>query len=233
MTLGSYDTRRGQVEAYFDRTAADAWARLTSDAPVGRIRQTVRNGRNAMRATLLDWLPTDLTGKRLLDAGCGPGQLSVEAARRGSDVVGVDLSATLINLAQERLADGAASGRLMFQVGDMLDPLLGHFDHVVSMDALIHYTMGDAVDVLSQWAPRTRGSILFTFAPRTPALTMMLAAGRIFPSSDRSPAIIPAGERALCDAIRSAPALKDWRVGRTKRIAAGFYTSQALELVRQ
>ena len=42
----TYAERRGQIEAYFDRTAAEAWARLTSDAPVGRIRRTVRAGRD-------------------------------------------------------------------------------------------------------------------------------------------------------------------------------------------
>ena len=66
MSSGSYLERRGELETYFDRTAVEAWARLTSDAPVGRIRATVRAGRDRMRATLLDWLPTDLT--RL--AGC-------------------------------------------------------------------------------------------------------------------------------------------------------------------
>ena len=45
--------RRGEIETYFDRTAVEAWARLTSDAPVGRIRATVRAGRDRMRATLL------------------------------------------------------------------------------------------------------------------------------------------------------------------------------------
>ena len=69
----SYLERRSEIETYFDRTAADTWARLTSDAPVGRIRQTVREGRDQMRATLLDWLPQDLSGRRLLDAGCGTG----------------------------------------------------------------------------------------------------------------------------------------------------------------
>ncbi|MFC6050870.1 magnesium protoporphyrin IX methyltransferase, partial [Methylobacterium hispanicum] len=37
----TYDARRGELTTYFDRTAADAWARLTSDAPVSRIRATV------------------------------------------------------------------------------------------------------------------------------------------------------------------------------------------------
>ena len=62
----SYQHRRGELQVYFDRTAADAWAKLTSDAPVGRIRATVRAGRDQMRARLLDWLPDDLAGK----SGC-------------------------------------------------------------------------------------------------------------------------------------------------------------------
>ena len=82
MTQLSYQIRRGEIETYFDRTAAQAWARLTSDAPVGRIRATVRAGRDRMRSTLLSWLPADLRGTRLLDAGCGTGALAVEAARR-------------------------------------------------------------------------------------------------------------------------------------------------------
>ncbi len=229
----SYDVRRDEVEAYFDRTAADAWARLTSDAPVGRIRQTVRDGRNNMRSTLLGWLPQDLRGLRVFDAGCGPGQLAVEAARRGADMLGVDLSPTLISLARERHPRDAGSGKLTFRVGDMLDPENGTFDHVVSMDALIHYGMDDAVGVLGQWAARTRGSIIFTFAPRTTALAIMHAAGQLFPSGNRSPAIIPVAEHALIDGIGRATALKDWRVGRTQRVASGFYTSQAMELVRR
>ena len=46
MTDLTYRERRGQIETYFDRTAVQAWARLTSDAPVGRVRATVRAGRD-------------------------------------------------------------------------------------------------------------------------------------------------------------------------------------------
>ena len=101
-TDSRYTQRRGQIETYFDRTAVDAWAKLTSTAPVSGIRATVRAGRDRMRATLLDWLPTDLSGTRLLDAGCGTGALAVEAARRGADVTAIDLSPTLVQLARER-----------------------------------------------------------------------------------------------------------------------------------
>ena len=98
----TYHQKRGQLLEYFDRTAVDAWMRLTSDAPVNRIRATVRAGRDEMRRTLLATLPQDLTGRRLLDAGCGTGALAVEAARRGANVVAIDLSPKLVGLARER-----------------------------------------------------------------------------------------------------------------------------------
>ena len=80
----TYQPRRGELLEYFDRTAVEAWRRLTSDAPVNRIRATVRAGRDDMRRALLQWLPDDLRGARVLDAGCGTGALAVEAARRGA-----------------------------------------------------------------------------------------------------------------------------------------------------
>jgi magnesium-protoporphyrin O-methyltransferase len=226
----TYERRRGQLEDYFDRTAVQAWTRLTSDAPVGRIRATVRAGRDRMRETLLGWLPADLRGARLLDAGCGTGALAVEAARRGARVVAIDLSPRLVQLARERAPRDLGPGSVDFRVGDMLDPRLGRFDHVVAMDSLIHYAAQDAVRVLGGLAGRTETSLLFTFAPRTPALAVMHAVGRVFPSANRAPAIEPVGaqtlERLLGDAL--AP----WRPARTERVACGFYTSQAMELVR-
>ncbi len=165
----TYQDRRGKIEAYFDRTAVQAWARLTSDAPLGRIRSSVRAGRDRMRETLLGWLPADLHGLRILDAGCGTGALAVEAARRGAHVVAIDLSPTLVDLARERLPSDLP-GSIDFRSGDMLDAALGEFDYVVGMDSLIHYETADAVRVLAGLAERTRRAVLFTYAPSNPAL---------------------------------------------------------------
>jgi magnesium-protoporphyrin O-methyltransferase len=232
MQNSTYQQRRGQLETYFDRTAVQAWTRLTSDAPVGRIRATVRAGRERMRRTLLEWLPPDLHGKRLLDAGCGTGALAVEAARRGAQVVAIDLSATLLALARERAPRDLGAGAVEFRAGDMLDPALGRFDHVVAMDSLIHYRARDVVQALAGLAARTEVSMLFTFAPRTPALALMHAVGRLFPRGDRAPAIEPVSEAGLHRLVAIEPGLADWEPGRTQRIASGFYTSQALELRR-
>ena len=228
----SYQERRAQVESYFDRTAADAWKRLTSDAPVSGVRATVRAGRDRMRATLLGWLPVDLSGRRLLDAGCGTGLLALEAARRGAEVHAVDLSPSLIEHARERLPAELA-GRVEFAVGDMLAPEQDPFDYVVAMDSLIHYEPEDALEVIAGLAERARTSVLVTFAPRTPALALMHGIGQFFPRGDRSPAIVPIGEAKLRRRIEASPRLGAWRLGRSQRVAHGFYTSQALELVRR
>lgn len=230
MPSSTYTTRRGELETYFDRTAVEAWTRLTSTAPVGRIRATVRAGRDSMRATLLSCLPADLTGRRLLDAGCGTGALALEAARRGAHVTAIDLSPRLVSLAAERAAGNTGAGHVDFRTGDMQDPALGEFDHVVAMDSLIHYRAPDAVAVLEGLAARTRHSMLVTFAPYTPLLAAMHAIGQLFPRRNRSPAIEPVGEARLTRLIASR--LPGWQCGRTQRVTAGFYISQALEVRR-
>ena len=224
MRSSSYTARRGELETYFDRTAAEAWKRLTSDAPLNGIRATVRAGRTEMRDTLVSWLPQDLRGARLLDAGCGTGALAVEAARRGASVVAVDISPTLVALAEERSAGRHGAGSVRFLVGDMLDPALGRFDHVVAMDSLIHYRAEDMAEAVAQLAARADGSVVFTFAPRTPLLSAMHAAGRLFPRGNRAPAIEPVS------AARLAGLLTKHRLGRSHRVARGFYISQGLEV---
>ncbi len=232
----AYTARRGQIETYFDRTAVQAWERLTSTAPVGRIRATVRAGRDEMRSTLLGWLPADMHGMRLLDAGCGTGALAVEAARRGAHVVAIDLSPTLVGIARERLPadlkEGSARGRIVFLAGDMLDPALGRFDYVVGMDSIIHYEAADAVRVIAGLALRTERAVLFTYAPSSPLLAAMHAVGKLFPKGDRAPSIVPVSPSKLGRLIAAEPSLQGFAPRRTQRVSSGFYTSQAMELAR-
>lgn len=241
-TARDYEQRRGQIEAYFDRTAMQAWEQLTSTAPVSRIRATVREGRDRMRETLLSWLPQDLHGRRILDAGCGTGAFAMAAARRGADVVAIDLSPALVEVALRRVSQQLDvfdnGGHIHFCHGDMCSEDLGTFDHVVAMDSLIHYRAEDAVRVLQGWARRTRrrtaagdaGSLLFTFAPSSPLLLAMHTVGRLFPRADRAPAIEPVAERELRRLLATDDGLALWQGGRTQKVSSGFYTSQAFEL---
>ena len=226
----SYLKTRSEIETYFDRTAVHAWSALTSDAPVSKIRATVRAGRDRMRATLLGFLPADLRGCRLLDAGCGTGALAIEAARRGADVTAVDISPTLIGIARQRVPEKLGDGRITFIAGDMLDPKLGTFDHVVAMDSLIHYSLTDMSDMLARLSQMSRGGIHFTYAPRTPALAAMHVVGKVFPRSNRSPRIVPHATASLHERISRSERLRDWRLGRNERVTSGFYISHAQEL---
>lgn len=225
-----YDTQREKLAEYFDRTAQKAWIDLTSDAKVSGIRATVRAGRDEMRGTLLSWLPEDLRRQRVLDAGCGTGALSMEAACRGADITAIDIAGGLVDIARKRADTFHGHGRIDWRVGDMLDPALGEFDHVVAMDSLIHYSLDDMVDTIKWLAKRTSTSILFTFAPYTPVLGAMHTVGKLFPRSDRSPAIVVVSEERLREKLAGIDA---WRVARSHRVSSGFYKSHAMELVRR
>lgn len=221
-----YDSYRGKLETYFDRTARQNWVDLTSDAQVSGIRATVRAGRDRMRAMLLDWLPYDLKGKRILDAGCGTGALAVAAAQLGAHVTAIDISAGLVDVARERAPSGLD---IDWRVGDLLDPALGRFDHVVAMDSLIHYQSDDIVDVLAALGQRA-SNIAFTFAPRTPLLAAMHATGKLFPKKDRAPAIVPVAEWKLRRLL--AQRLPSHGIAASERIVSGFYTSHAMLVSR-
>lgn len=224
----TYSQRRAEIGTYFDRTAAETWKRLTSDAPVGRIRATVRAGRDQMRHVLLSYLPENLHGARILDAGCGTGALALELAKRGADVVAVDLSQQLVAEAAERTPVHLRQF-IRFEAGDMTSANLGRFDYCVAMDSIIHYERDDMLACLAKLAERTSHGIAFTFAPRTTLLALMHSTGKLFPRGNRSPAIVPQSPDGFTGALQSATGMQ---VGRGKRITSGFYISQAQELTR-
>jgi SAM-dependent methyltransferase len=77
----------------------------------------------------------DVGGKRVLDAGCGPGIYAEELVARGSEVVGFDASGRMVDLAQERLQGKAEVSR-----ANLEEPLAwledASFDLVVSALAM-------------------------------------------------------------------------------------------------
>ncbi|MGR3743916.1 MAG: magnesium protoporphyrin IX methyltransferase [Pseudooceanicola nanhaiensis] len=221
-----YDRTLARVETYFDRTATRTWERLTGDAPVSRVRETVRRGRDAMRAQMLSRLPTDLIGARVLDAGCGAGQMTAELAARGAEVVAADISPSLLAIAEARLPASVAR-RVSFRHADMLDEGLGRFDHVVAMDSLIYYARDDLCTALARLRARTGGAIVFTVAPRTALLMAMWRVGQLFPRSDRSPTMVPHTAAGIASGLREGRV--PGRLVPLERITSGFYISQALE----
>ena len=220
----SYNQTLSSVETYFDKTATKTWERLTSDAPVSRIRQTVRAGRDQMRAKLLSQLPNDLNGARVLDAGCGVGQVTQTLAERGAQVTAIDISPSLIEIAQRRVP-ASLHNQIEFVAGDMNNTALGSFDYVLAMDSLIYYSQHDLANVLDNLARRTSEHIVFTVAPKTPLLMMMWYAGKLAPRGDKSPTMVPHSPSSLSRALSAGVALTD-----LGRITSGFYISHALRV---
>ncbi|MDJ0918763.1 MAG: magnesium protoporphyrin IX methyltransferase [Woeseiaceae bacterium] len=233
MRTSTYLRRRDQLTTYFDKTASAAWAALTSNEPVNRIRATVRAGRDDMRATLMSWLPEDLSGKTLLDAGCGTGALAVDAAKRGAHVIAIDVAANLVEVARKRAASEHLKGSIDFRVGDMLADAPATVDYTVAMDSLIHYDESDVRRVVADLADRSGEAVLFTAAPWTPALGLMHFVGRLIPhKSNRAPAIEPIHIPKLKTALDEELGSAGWATGQAARVKSGFYISQAVALNR-
>jgi SAM-dependent methyltransferase len=87
-------------------------------------------------------LAGDVTGRRILDAGCGSGPVSVSLRDRGAIVSGFDSSPGMLAIARRRLGGGAD-----LRVADLGEPLPyadGAFDDVVA-SLVLHY--------LEDWGP--------------------------------------------------------------------------------
>ncbi|MFD7977369.1 class I SAM-dependent methyltransferase [Streptomyces sp. NPDC059071] len=87
-------------------------------------------------------LAGDVTGRRILDAGCGAGPLSAALRDRGATVTGIDVSAGMLALARRRLGDDVP-----LHVADLSEPLPfadGAFDDVIA-SLVLHY--------LEDWGP--------------------------------------------------------------------------------
>jgi magnesium-protoporphyrin O-methyltransferase len=176
---------------------------------------------------MLSRLPKDMRGARVLDAGCGAGPATIELAERGATVVAADISPQLIEIARSRLPADLRR-QVTFHAGDMFDPKLGQFDAMIAMDSMIYYTAEDIGVSLAKLERRVRGPIVFTVAPRTPALMVMWYAGKAFPRSDRSPVMVPHAQPELARVAKTCGVRRMLRP--VDRITSGFYISEALEL---
>ncbi|HPD99751.1 MAG TPA: class I SAM-dependent methyltransferase [Bacillota bacterium] len=80
----------------------------------------------------------------LLDIGCGTGNLAIEFAKQGFDVVATDLSEEMLNIVDYRAKEEEVE--LEIAIYDMLDPIDFEFDVIIaSMDVINH--LSDLEDV--------------------------------------------------------------------------------------
>jgi SAM-dependent methyltransferase len=89
----------------------------------------------------------DVSGRRILDAGCGPGLYAAELAARGAEVWGFDASPEMVRLARRRAGGGAT-----FRVHDLAEPLVWLEDAAFdgALLALVIHHVDDRVAALRE-----------------------------------------------------------------------------------
>jgi len=115
------------------------------------------------RDVLLDHLPDELSGHRILDLGCGEGLITRAVAARGASVMGIDPSPRLIELARD--AGTAGPGTVVYTVDDgcVLGTVADNSVNWVTAGLSLHHVPDlDAALTAVQRVLTARGSLVFS-----------------------------------------------------------------------
>jgi SAM-dependent methyltransferase len=139
-----------QQVAYWNESAGPTWAQLSD--PLDR--QLAPLGQRAMAE--LDLSP----GQRVLDIGCGAGETTVELARSGAEVLGVDISHVLLDVARRRVRDTSLARFLEADAQThAFDP--GGFDAVFSRFGVMFFADPPAAFANIRKAMKSGGRLAF------------------------------------------------------------------------
>ncbi len=123
------------------RQVSDRWAQWRSDVDLDEYDERWKRMASAGKATHgeADFVTSlDPQPSSALDAGCGTGRLAIELARRGCDVVGVDLDDDMLAVARRHAPD------LAWVHGDLASVALGRtFDAVVMIGNVMVFCRPD------------------------------------------------------------------------------------------
>ena len=124
---------------------------------------------NPLRLEWIDKL-SRVSGKRALDVGCGGGILSDAMARKGADVLGIDLSSKALKVAQLHAMEAQTPSVEYREIAaeDLADEMPGQFDTVTCMEMLEH--VPDPSSVVSACAKLAKpgGWLFFSTLNRNP-----------------------------------------------------------------
>lgn len=161
-----------------------------------RMKATWESGDYATFATYMEPGAVDLLevwgvqpGQRLLDVGCGAGQLAIPAARMGLEATGVDIAANLVEKARERATVEGLSARFDEGDAEALPYEDGSFDIVASIFGAMFAPQPECVAAELLRVCRPGGRILMgNWTPESFPATMFRTVSRYAPP----PADIPA-----------------------------------------
>ncbi|VVB95970.1 tRNA (uracil(54)-C(5))-methyltransferase [uncultured archaeon] len=121
-------------------------------------------------------LSSPISGKRVLDVGCGSGKFVVECAKNGAKVVGIDISKEMIKIAKDFCKKNNVEAEL--RIGDSTQDLPNGFDVCVALGVFEYFK--DPKPILNKMftSTRTGGKVIFSvpslFAFQTPFREILL-----------------------------------------------------------
>lgn len=119
---------------------------------------------------------------RVLEIGCSSGWLSLEMARRGAHVEGIDVATEAIRLAQAYAAEHPPRGSVCYRVADInYEPLpTAHYDLVVAIGVLHHLAEVRAVLERVRAALKPSGMLFIIDPLDTPTANALIAGALTF-----------------------------------------------------
>ena len=171
-----YDLGNDFYREWLDPTMSYSSARFAS----GDNLEAAQCRKVSMLLDRLDLKP----GMRLLEIGCGWGSLAIEAARRGTEVVGLTLSAEQKSWAETKIADAELSHLIEIRMQDYRQ-ISEKFDAIASVE------MVEAVG--EKWWPAYMDSIARNLEPGGRAALQYISMNhRLFDGYARNPDFIQA-----------------------------------------
>ncbi|WP_302174429.1 bifunctional 2-polyprenyl-6-hydroxyphenol methylase/3-demethylubiquinol 3-O-methyltransferase UbiG [uncultured Hydrogenophaga sp.] len=124
---------------------------------------------NPLRLNWIDALAS-IAGKRVLDVGCGGGILADAMARKGADVLGIDLSVKALRVAQLHALE-ASTPRVQYRevsTEDLAAEQPGSFDVVTCMEMLEHVPDPASIVQACSTLVKPGGWVFFSTLNRNP-----------------------------------------------------------------
>lgn len=111
----------------------------------------------------------DISGKRIVDVGCGGGILTEGLAKLGADVLGIDLSEDLIDIADlHGLESGVNAHYEKISAEALAEQQPGSFDHVTCMEMLEHVPNPGSIIAACAKMAKPGGMVFFSTLNRKP-----------------------------------------------------------------
>ena len=229
-----------QLLSYFDGEGFGRWQQIYGEGPISGVRASVREGHSRVVAMALDWLADGGTRQSrqkdeqeatdaptVLDAGCGTGLLTLALARRGWQVTAVDLAPQMAAATAAAVQAAGIVERVDCSAGD-LDAVKATFDAVACLDVLIHYPAAQFGPMLTRLAARSRGPLVFSYAPREPLLAGLHWVGGLFPKPQRRTTV----QMIPRELVAATLAQAGMQIRREQRVSVGFYHVALVEAGR-